>query len=168
MSDLDPLSLREFFGQLPTGVTVVVARAPTGPVGLVVGTFASVSLQPRLVSFMVTSGSRSWSAVREAGAFTANVLASDQRRLSETVAGWSPSKFRDVEFADEAALGIGGCLAWAECVIDREVEAGDHVIVLARPLKLTVARQSAQPLVYYQRAYHRTLSVEEARSPGWS
>jgi 3-hydroxy-9,10-secoandrosta-1,3,5(10)-triene-9,17-dione monooxygenase reductase component len=167
MSELNPQSFREFFGQLPTGVTVVVARGSTGPVGMVVGTFSSVSLTPPLVSFMVTSGSRAWRAVREAGAFTANILASDQRGLSQTLAGWSPGKFRDVAFAEEQTLSITGCLAWAECEIDREVEAGDHVIVLATPLKLTIARRSAQPLVYYQRGYHRTMSVEEARAPGW-
>ena len=57
---MDSQSYREFFGQLPTGVTAIVAQATSGPVGLVVGTFSSVSLDPPLVSFMVTRGSRSW------------------------------------------------------------------------------------------------------------
>lgn len=168
MSNLDPDGFREFFGHLPTGVTVLVARGENGPVGLVVGTFSSVSLDPPLVSFMVVERSRSWSAVRKVGRFTANILASDQRRLSQVLAGWSPSKFRDVAFADDDQLVIDGCLAWADCEVDREIEAGDHMIVLARPLELTVARGSAQPLVYYQRGYHRTLGVEESRAPGWT
>ena len=168
MSEFDPQAFRAFFGHLPTGVTVIVARADSGPVGLVVGTFSSVSLAPPLVSFMVIDGSRSWSAVKEVGRFTANILASDQRRLSQVLAGWSPSKFHDVSFADEDRLAINGCLAWADCEIDREIEAGDHTIVLATPLQLTVARGSVQPLVYYQSGYHRTMRVEEARAPGWT
>lgn len=168
MTTLDPQVYREFFGQLPTGVTAVVARGVNGPVGLVVGTFSSVSLTPPLVSFMVNAGSRSWSAVRTAGTFTANVLASDQRVLSQTLSGWSPDKFRDVPFADEEALVIEGCLAWAACEIQSEVEAGDHTIVLATPSQLTIGRRSAQPLVYYQRAYHRPMHVEESRAPGWA
>ncbi len=165
----DPAQHRDFFGRVPTGVTVIVARAATGPVGLVVGTFSSVSLDPPLVSFMAKTGSRSWSAVRAEGNFTANILASDQRQLSQVLAGWSPDKFRDILFdEDEAgALVIRDCLAWASCVIEREVEAGDHTIVLATPQQLTVMRHSAWPLLYFQRAYHRTFPVEDSRAPGW-
>ena len=169
-TELDGRQYRDFFVQLPTGVTVIVARSADGPVGLVVGTFASVSADPPLVSFMVNAGSRSWSVVRTQGCFTANILASDQRSLSQVLAGWSPDKFRDVTFDHDEpeAPVIRDCLAWADCRIDREIEAGDHIIVLAAPRRLTVARRSARPLVYFQRAYHRTLRVEESRAPGWA
>lgn len=164
---MDPQSYREFFGQLPTGVTAIVARGSDGPVGLVVGTFSSVSLVPPLVSFMVTSGSRSWAAVKAEGRFTANILAHDQRPLSQTLSGWSPDKFRSVEFDAERPTVIRQCLAWADCTLDREVEAGDHTIVLATPSELTVTRAS-RPLIFFQRAYHRTLPVEDFRAPGWA
>ncbi len=164
---MDVQSYREFFGQLPTGVTAIVAQAEHGPVGLVVGTFSSVSLEPPLVSFMVTSGSRSWAAVKTVGRFTANILASDQRGLSQTLSGWSPSKFRSVPFDTEQPSVIRGCLAWADCVLDQEVAAGDHTIVLATPRELTVTR-AARPLIFFQRAYHRTLPVEDFRAPGWA
>lgn len=165
----DVAGYRDFFGQLPTGVTVVVAGSPASPVGLVVGTFASVSLDPPLVCFMVRTGSRSYQAVQEIGRFTANILASDQHQLSSSLAGWAPDKFRDVVLDDHdgGALIVHDSLAWADCVIDREIEAGDHLIVLARPLELTVARKGARPLVFSQRAYHRTLRVEDTRAPGW-
>ncbi len=163
---MDMQSYREFFGQLPTGVTAIVAQGEAGPVGLVVGTFSSVSLEPPLVSFMVTSGSRSWAAVKAAGQFTANILASDQRRLSQVLSGWSADKFRGVAFDPQHPSLISGCLAWADCALEREVEAGDHTIVLATPRQLTVARVS-RPLIFFQRAYHRTLPVEDYRAPGW-
>ena len=163
---MNPQHYREFFGQLPTGVTAIVARSTTGPVGLIVGTFSSVSLDPPLVSFMVTNASRSWIAVKAEGRFTANILASDQRRLSQTLAGWSPDKFRSVVFEENEAHVIRGCLAWADCVFEREVEAGDHTIVLASPRELKVARIT-RPLIFFQRAYHRTLPVEDFRAPGW-
>jgi flavin reductase (DIM6/NTAB) family NADH-FMN oxidoreductase RutF len=163
---LDPQSYRAFFGELPTGVTAIVGHGVEGPVGLVVGTFSSVSLDPPLVSFMVTHGSRSWAAVKSIGHFTANILASDQRRLSQTLSGWSQDKFRDVKFDPSRPGVIQGCLAWADCELEREVEAGDHLIVLAAPSALEVAR-STRPLIFFQRAYHRTLPVEDFRAPGW-
>lgn len=166
---LEPGSYRSFFGQVPTGVTVIVSAGPGGPVGMVVGTFASVSLDPPLVSFMVRNESRSYEAIRAAGRFTANILASDQGRLSTSLAGWSPEKFRDITFDREHADArvITGCLAWADCVIDQEIQAGDHLIVLAVPEQLDVLRPSARPLVFCQGAYHRTLHLEDARAPGW-
>ena len=164
---MDVQSYREFFGQLPTGVTAIVARGAAGPVGLIVGTFSSVSLDPPLVSFMVTKSSRSWSAVRAEGQFTASILASDQRSLSQTLAGWSPDKFRNVAFDEGDGQVISGCLASAICTFEREIEAGDHTIVLASPQTLTVAR-ATRPLIFFQRAYHRTLPVEDYRAPGWA
>ncbi len=163
---MNPQRYREFFGQLPTGVTAIVAEGQDGPVGLVVGTFSSVSLDPPLVSFMVTSHSRSWTAVKAVGRFTASILASDQRRLSQTLSGWSPDKFRNVQFTGDGAMVVKDCLAWADCVLTREIEAGDHMIVLATPRDLTVVR-NAKPLIFFQRAYHRTLPVEDFRAPGW-
>lgn len=169
LTDFDPKSYRTFFAQLPTGVTVIAAHSPSGPIGLVVGTFSSVSLDPPLVSLMVRTQSRSYEAVREAGRFTANILASDQGHLSRSLAGWAPERFRTVPFAENQPdhLVVEGCLAWADCVIEREIEAGDHTIVLATPGQLTVERPSARPLVFCQSGYHRTLLVEEARAPGW-
>lgn len=164
---LDPQRYREFFGQLPTGVTAIVAQGSSGPVGLIVGTFSSVSLDPPLVSFMVTKNSRSWIAVRAEGRFTANILASDQRSLSQKISGWSPDKFRNVIFEDGEDQVIRGCLAWAACTVEREVEAGDHTIILAAPHELTVTR-ATRPLIFFQRAYHRTLPVEDFRAPGWA
>jgi 3-hydroxy-9,10-secoandrosta-1,3,5(10)-triene-9,17-dione monooxygenase reductase component len=164
---MDTLHFREFFGQLPTGVTAIVAKSSDGPVGLVVGTFSSVSLDPPLVSFMVTKASRSWAAVRSEGRFTANILASDQRQLSQTLSGWSSEKFRNVMFDAGEAHVLRGCIAWADCVLEREIEAGDHTIVLATPRELTVVR-TAKPLIYFQRAYHRTHPVEDSRGPGWA
>ena len=164
---MDAQSYRDFFGNLPTGVTAIVAASETGPVGLVVGTFSSVSLDPPLIGFMVKRNSRSWAAVKAAGRFTANVLASDQRRLSHVLSGGSADKFRNLEFQDPEANIIRGCLAWAKCKLDREVDAGDHVIVLAVPEVMAVAR-TARPLIFLQRSYHRTLPVQDFRAPGWT
>lgn len=166
MTAVEAQSYREFFGQLPTGVTAIVAQGEAGPVGLIVGTFSSVSLDPPLVSFMVTGGSKAWAGVKAIGRFTANILAGDQRKLSQTLSGWSPDKFRHVEFEPKRPGVLRGALAWADCEIAREVEAGDHLIVLARPRELVVAR-AAKPLIFFQRAYHRTLPVEDFRAPGW-
>ena len=48
----DPGRFRHVLGHYPTGVTVVTAKEPDGtPVGMVIGSFTSVSLDPPLVAF---------------------------------------------------------------------------------------------------------------------
>ena len=51
-------SLRDAFGQFATGVTVVTTRDKDGkPVGMTANSFASVSLDPPLVSWCVDKSS---------------------------------------------------------------------------------------------------------------
>lgn len=55
---VDPVWYREVMGHYPTGVAVVTGTDDAGgPVGMVIGTFASVSVDPPLVSFMPTRSS---------------------------------------------------------------------------------------------------------------
>ena len=79
---IDPLRYREVMGHYPTGVTVVTGFAEGGePVGMVVGTFTSVSLDPPLVAFLPTVASQTFARLRTAEAFCINVLAHDQVEL---------------------------------------------------------------------------------------
>ena len=65
-------------GHFTTGVTVITAGAPDGPVGLAVGSFASVSLDPPMVGFFPDRGSSSWPKIEASGHFCVNVLAEAQ------------------------------------------------------------------------------------------
>ena len=67
---IDPALFRETLGHYPTGVAVVTAVAEDGqPVGMVVGTFSSVSLDPPLIAFFPASSSKSFEQLRTARAF---------------------------------------------------------------------------------------------------
>ena len=74
----DDAKFRQVLGHFPTGVTVVTAIHEGAPVGLAIGSFASLSLQPPLVMFGAGTSSSTWPKIREAGVFCINVLAEDQ------------------------------------------------------------------------------------------
>ena len=63
---------------LPTGVTVVTAPAPDGPLGATANAVTSLSLDPPLMLASLDLGSRTLGAVREAGRFGINVLGAGQ------------------------------------------------------------------------------------------
>src|SRR3954452_12525911 len=71
---VDPAAFRRSMRHIPTPVAIVTTTVGTTPVGLTVGSFASVSLDPALVSFFVDKQSTTWREMRDSDAFAINFL----------------------------------------------------------------------------------------------
>ncbi|MEQ1786597.1 MAG: flavin reductase family protein [Acidimicrobiales bacterium] len=132
----DAAKFRQVLGHFPTGVTVVTAAPDTGPVGLAVGSFASVSLDPPLVAFFPDKGSSSWPKIEAAGSFCVNILGEQQEEVCRRFASKGDDKFAGLGWrpAASGAPLLDGVLAWIDCDIDSVVEAGDHYCVMGGPL----------------------------------
>jgi flavin reductase (DIM6/NTAB) family NADH-FMN oxidoreductase RutF len=151
----DPRDYRSALGQYATGVTVITARGPDGrKIGVTANSFASVSLDPPLVSWCPAKRAPSLPALESATHFAVNVLASDQHHLSRQFATPAPDKFEGVALA-EGVAGlplIEGAVARFQCRTVNRYDAGDHVIFLGE-----VERYDANggaPLVFYSGNYH--------------
>lgn len=151
---VDRVSFRTVLGRFATGVTVVTATDET-PVGLSVGAFFSVSLDPPLVGFCVRRASRTWPRIQAAGTFCVNVLAADQEEVSRRFATTGFDRFEGVDWAPTAtgAPKLDGSIAWIECDIDAVHEAGDHDICVGRVLDLGVEEDEGGPLVFFRGGY---------------
>jgi 3-hydroxy-9,10-secoandrosta-1,3,5(10)-triene-9,17-dione monooxygenase reductase component len=57
---------------------------------------------------------------------------------------------------------LEGALGWLECAVEMEHEAGDHVIVISRVLRLGM-RPDEPPLIFYQGGYG-SFGTAEVRS----
>ena len=154
---IDAALFRETLGHYPTGVAVVTAVAEDGrPIGMVVGTFSSVSLDPPLIAFLPATTSGSFAQLRTATAFCVNVLASDQELLCRQFATAGDRKFEGVNWRP-GPLGapiLEGAVSWIECTFADIREAGDHYIVLGLVYELAVER-STLPLLFFQGGYGR-------------
>jgi 3-hydroxy-9,10-secoandrosta-1,3,5(10)-triene-9,17-dione monooxygenase reductase component len=152
----DSAKFRQVLGHFPTGVTVVTAAPPEGPVGLAVGSFASVSLDPPLVAFFPDRGSSSWPRIQQAGSFCVNILAEDQEDVCRRFASKGDDKFAGLGWkaAASGAPVLDGVLAWIDCDIDQVLDAGDHFCVLGRVRDLAVAHDGA-PLLFFRGGYGR-------------
>jgi flavin reductase (DIM6/NTAB) family NADH-FMN oxidoreductase RutF len=148
-------ALRAALGQYATGVGIVTTRAPGGPhIGVTVNSFTSVSLNPPLVLFCLSTRSRLLTTFENAGHFTMNVLAKDQQALSNRFAKPSMNDWDGVPFHpgqnDCAVLdGVAGAL---ECARRAAFPGGDHVIIVGEVTNFT-RRSTAEPLVFYQGGY---------------
>jgi 3-hydroxy-9,10-secoandrosta-1,3,5(10)-triene-9,17-dione monooxygenase reductase component len=151
----DPLLFRGVLGQFPTGVTVVTANTPEGPVGLAVGSFTSVSLDPPLVGFLPAQTSASWPLIQDTGQFCVNVLSEDQEDIARSFATPGEDRFSDRSWTAAPHSGapiLDGVLAWIDCDVAGVSEAGDHHFVLGRVRALGAAADGA-PLVFFRGAY---------------
>lgn len=156
-SAVDEARFRQVLGHFPTGVTVVTAIADDGPVGVAVGSFFSVSLDPPLVAFCAGKASTSYPKIEAAEHFCVNVLAEDQEDVCRVFAGKTDSRFATVGWRPAPITGapiLNDVLAWIDCEIDAVHEAGDHWIVIGRTLELDVAHEGG-PLVFFRGGFGR-------------
>lgn len=155
MAPFDPAEFRRVLGHFPTGVTVVTGVESGVPVGLAIGSFGSVSLDPPLVMFCPGKSSNSWPVIEASGGFCVNVLADDQAAVSSLFAGRDPDKFAGVAWSTRATGSpvIDGCLAWIDCTIEAVHEGGDHWVVLGLVVDLGVSRPEAGPLIFFKGGY---------------
>ncbi|MEP9384723.1 flavin reductase family protein [Nocardioides sp. KR10-350] len=153
--DLDPAALRRAFGVFPSGVVAVAAVVDGTPLGLAASSFTSVSLDPPLVSFAVAGTSKTWPELRRATHLGVTVLAESHREVCRQLAGPVDQRFDGipVSASDDGALTLDEGVARFDCTIYREVEAGDHVLVL---LALhAVEHSEGQPLVFHRSGFGR-------------
>lgn len=142
----------------PSGVVVLTALGEDGrPYGLTVSAFSPVSLEPPLVLVCVDRTSNTLPALRFARAFTVNILAAGHHELARRMATKAPDKFDSLGLAAAPVEGCGPVLAdhiaaFACCVLDQEIEAGDHLVFIGRVVA-GEARPGRTPLVYHRRAF---------------
>ncbi len=152
MSEIDPKEFRNVLGHFPTGVTVVTGMDGDTPVGLTIGSFTSVSLDPPMVGFLPTTNSSSWAAMSASARFCVNVLDDTQGDVCWTFAksGNEDERFSNLAW-HTSPLGspvIDGSLAWIDCEVESVTEMGDHYFVLGRVASL--AAGDGGPLLFFK------------------
>jgi flavin reductase (DIM6/NTAB) family NADH-FMN oxidoreductase RutF len=152
--DLDAVRLREAFGVFPSGVVAVASEVDGQLVGLAASSFTSVSLEPALVSFSVANTSKTWPTLRRAAHLGVTILADHHGAVCRQLAGPVESRFDGlaVTATGDGAVTLDDGLAMFDCSVYREVEAGDHTIVLLQLHAIELA-DTAQPLVFHRSAF---------------
>jgi 3-hydroxy-9,10-secoandrosta-1,3,5(10)-triene-9,17-dione monooxygenase reductase component len=150
----DEASLRTALGRFATGVTFVTTEVDRSPLGLIVSSFAAVSLRPPLISFCPARDSLTWRRMRTARRFAVNVLGAQHAGFARDAAAPGANRFA----AADAERGEGGvpvlrdALAVLECDTVAEHPAGDHWIVVGRIRQLRLPNV-LDPLVYWGGAF---------------
>jgi flavin reductase (DIM6/NTAB) family NADH-FMN oxidoreductase RutF/DNA-binding IclR family transcriptional regulator len=153
---IDPARFRQVLGQYPTGVVIVTATSLAGePLGMTVGSFTSVSLDPPLVAFLPDQKSRSWHALRDSGKrFCVNILSANQEGVCRSIASRKDDKFDGIDLGQSPGGNpvVRDAVAYLDCTLEVTHEAGDHHIVIGRVEHLET-QNSHYPLLFFRGGY---------------
>ena len=153
-TSLESREYRRVLSHYPTGVCVVTAVLGAEPVGMAVGSFTSVSLDPPLGAFLPDRKSTTWPKIEAAGHFCVNILSERQQATCRTFASRSDNKFEEIAYrlSPRGVPIISNVVAWIECELHAVHEAGDHFIVVGQVVDLNV-EMIGPPLVFSRGAY---------------
>lgn len=153
---IDASSYRQVLGHYPTGVCVVTTIDDGVPMGLAVGSFSSLSIDPPLVQFSVANTSNSLAAIKRSGVLCVNVLSEDQEHLCRVFASKEPDKFAGVGWRPSAngTPQLDGVVAHVDCDVHDTLAGGDHTIVVGAVTDLEVDHAGG-PLLFFRGGYGR-------------
>ncbi|MEU6757993.1 flavin reductase family protein [Streptomyces sp. NPDC046685] len=157
-----PAEFRAVLGNFASGVTVITAppgrgEEGDGPAGFACQSFASLSLDPPLITFMVARTSTTWPRIARAGVFCVNVLGAEQGELCRSFAVSGADKFAGVAHTPTPVTGspqLDAVPAWIDCRIHAVHTGGDHLIVVGRVVAMGAAGEG-EPLLFHKGRFGR-------------
>jgi 3-hydroxy-9,10-secoandrosta-1,3,5(10)-triene-9,17-dione monooxygenase reductase component len=161
----DAGTFRRALGRFATGVTLVSAADASGPLGLIVNAFTSVSLEPPLIAICPSRHSFTWSRMRRSGRFGVNVLGAEHANYVRRAAQVEADRFVGIDYVLTASgvPRILSAVAFLDCEPVAEQIGGDHWIVVARVQDLRVDH-SCEPLVFSDGTLGSFVGLEAQRS----
>ncbi|MET9961875.1 flavin reductase family protein [Streptomyces sp. NPDC006326] len=157
---VSPVEFRAVLGNFASGVTIVTAPPGAdedGPAGFACQSFASLSLDPPLVTFMVARTSTTWPRIARAGVFCVNILGAGQGELCRAFAVSGADKFAGVAHRPAPVTGspqLDAVPAWIDCRIHAVHTGGDHLIVVGR-VEAMGAADEGEPLLFHKGRFGR-------------
>jgi flavin reductase (DIM6/NTAB) family NADH-FMN oxidoreductase RutF len=152
--EIDGRDLRRAFGNFATGVTIVTTLDASGnPCGFTANSFTSVSIDPPLLLVNIAKAAFGCDVFTASGGFAVNILARNQRELSNRFAAAGADKYDGLGWQG-AVTGspiIDGVVAWFDCEHYEQVDAGDHIVLIGRVLRYD--HNTHSPLGFCRGAY---------------
>jgi 3-hydroxy-9,10-secoandrosta-1,3,5(10)-triene-9,17-dione monooxygenase reductase component len=161
VKSVGPQQFRQVIGRFPTGVTIVTAMGPDGPVGMTANAVTSLSLEPLLLLVCFDNASRTLPVVRQSGRFAVNVLRAGQEDLARIFASKRVAREKFEAVTHTVAHGvpvIDHALAWIACDVEALHAGGDHTIGIGRVTHLSAddaPTAGNDPLLFFRGGFGR-------------
>jgi flavin reductase (DIM6/NTAB) family NADH-FMN oxidoreductase RutF len=145
------------FRNHPAGVAVITADAGDGPVGLTATSVFSVSADPALLVFSISSLSSSAATFNRADTLVVHLLGADQLETAKLFAAKGVDRFADRSTWDRLITGepyLPSAPVRIRGRIINRMEAGGSTVIAVHALEAWIAETETAPLVYHNRSWH--------------
>ncbi|MCM6772775.1 flavin reductase family protein [Nocardia sp. CDC159] len=150
----------------PAGVTIVTLSSAGRPVGFTATSFASLSLEPPLISFNIAHTSSSIDAMLGADSLVVHFLGEHQQHLAQRFSRAAEERFADRSLWTTLDTGepvLHGTPIWVRATVHQLIPIGDHTLVVGLVTRVydnTDDQPIAAPLLYYNGTYHRPTGLD--------
>lgn len=149
---IKPGHFRQMMSAVCAPVTVVTTVTDGQPRGATVSSFASLSLQPPLISIALDQRSALLAQVEARGRFGVNLLGHAQADLAAVFARRDIDRFAAAAwYVDHDLPRLEGAAGWFVCAVENVVAAGDHRLIIGRVEAASCAE--LPPLIYAHRTF---------------
>jgi flavin reductase (DIM6/NTAB) family NADH-FMN oxidoreductase RutF len=149
---LDIQRFRDLMAGVCAPVTVVTTSEAEIPYGATVSAFASLSLNPPMVSVALDRESQLLARILRTKRFGINVLEKSQEATARLFAARGADRFGQSTWASDRGMPrLASAASWLICVLAQAVEGGDHMLLLG--VVTDAEKTAAPPLVYSERLF---------------
>ncbi|MGU7773520.1 flavin reductase family protein [Burkholderia sp. MR1-5-21] len=158
---ISPDEFKQAFRGHPAGVAVITADDGNGPVGLTATSVFSVSAEPPLFAFSLSSASPTAQAIANADTLVIHLLGVQQRQLAQLFSTKGADRFADTTSWDRLATGepylVNAPIRVRGRIVERlRMQVGGSIVIACHALEANVSQcEEYAPLVYHDRAWHR-------------
>lgn len=154
---MPPEEFKAAFRHHPGGVSLVTATGPDGPVAMTATSVASVSAEPPLLVFSVSTLSSSHRTLVTADTVVVHLLDTRHRHLARLGATSGIDRFEDTSLWTALASGepVFHGTRWVRARVISRLEAGTATLMVAQAIQSDLAAPVDEGLVYVDRAWHR-------------
>ena len=150
----------------PTGVTVVTLREGDRPVGFTASSFASLSLDPPLISFNIAHTSSSIVPLHAADSVVIHFLGEHQRHIAQRFARSAEERFADRSlwtWLDSGEPVLYGTPIWLRVTVQQLMPVGDHTLVVGLVTRVQDVTDgvTGAPLLYHNGRYHKPTPLDD-------
>lgn len=178
---MDAQTFKAAMAQFPTGVTVITTSLDGQWHGMTANSFNSVSLEPPLISVCIAKKLPTHDYVARSGVLAVNILSAEQTELGKLFAGFYNATVSDRFAGLDCATAQTGApilpqvVAWLDCRVRQQHDAGDHTIFVAAALAGGTAVGQGASLAYHNRRWGQFIAqnpphvdiVEVGPRDGW-
>lgn len=154
---MDPQLFKTVMSRWVTGISVITTAYEGEVQGFTANSFASVSIDPLLISMSVVKSLYAGDLIQKSGTFAVNILTSDQVEWGKLFAGMykdRENRFENIIYSttETGCPILPGAFGWMGCSVYKTVDVGASTLILGEVQEAGIAEEG-QPLAYFQRQW---------------